>query len=219
MPSDKDAPTPSGSNNPNQSGFKVSSGMSDNAAGSPAELDTSADMQTLIDNTMSQAMTKALMSAMGLMSDSISQTFTHALIQAQKLAQPTLAQVLPVRTPMQLQAGRKALAKAFKDMDYFVKDKLFLERMLSMEFMEPMDKSIFYNDLKHSFSNVLFYGNESTLLVFDMLFFCVVDIASQNFVLAAILTYLQSECFRLIRATAGQKNLASKTLIDKRFLI
>ncbi|CAH2285567.1 meckelin isoform X1 [Pelobates cultripes] len=108
---------------------------------------------------------------------------------------------------------------AFKDMDYFVKDKLFLERMLSMEFMEPMDKSIFYNDLKHSFSNVLFYGNESTLLVFDMLFFCVVDIASQNFVLAAILTYLQSECFRLIRATAGQKNLASKTLIDKRFLI
>uniref|UniRef100_A0A8C5PZP9 Transmembrane protein 67 n=1 Tax=Leptobrachium leishanense TaxID=445787 RepID=A0A8C5PZP9_9ANUR len=34
---------------------------------------------------------------------------------------------------------------AFKDMDYFVKDKLLLERILSMEFMEPMDKSIFYN--------------------------------------------------------------------------
>ncbi|KAM8966844.1 meckelin [Pelodytes ibericus] len=108
---------------------------------------------------------------------------------------------------------------AFKDMDYFVKDKLLLERILSMEFMEPMDKSIFYSDESHSFSNVLFYGNESTLLIFDMLFFCIVDIASQNFVLAAILTYLQSEFFRLLRCIVGQKNLASKTMIDERFLI
>ncbi|CAH2301454.1 Hypothetical predicted protein, partial [Pelobates cultripes] len=68
-------------------------------------------MQTLIDDTMSQAMTKALMSAMGLMSDSISQTLTHALIQAQKSAQPTAAQVLQVMTPLQPLAGRKAVAK------------------------------------------------------------------------------------------------------------
>ncbi|CAH2312754.1 Hypothetical predicted protein [Pelobates cultripes] len=77
----------------------------------PAELDTPAVMQTLIDDTMSQAMTKALMSAMGLMSDSISQTLTHALIQAQKSAQPTSAQIVPVTTPLQPQTGRKALAK------------------------------------------------------------------------------------------------------------
>ncbi|XP_028919141.1 meckelin isoform X1 [Ornithorhynchus anatinus] len=32
-----------------------------------------------------------------------------------------------------------------KEMDYFVKDKLLLERILGMEFMEPMEKSIFYN--------------------------------------------------------------------------
>ncbi|XP_053323888.1 meckelin [Spea bombifrons] len=108
---------------------------------------------------------------------------------------------------------------AFKDMDYFVKDKLLFERMLGMEFMEPMDKSIFYNDESHSFSNVLFYGNESTLLIFDMLFFCIVDIGSQNFVLAAILTYVQNEMFRILRGAVGQKNLASKTLIDERFLI
>ncbi|XP_075172370.1 meckelin isoform X1 [Anomaloglossus baeobatrachus] len=108
---------------------------------------------------------------------------------------------------------------AFKDMDYFVKDKLLLERILSMEFMEPMDRSIFYSDETHSFSDVLFYGHESTLLIFDTLVFCVVDIMSQNFVLAAIITYLQQECFRRIRAAVGQKNLASKTLIDERFLI
>ncbi|XP_077126973.1 meckelin isoform X4 [Ranitomeya variabilis] len=108
---------------------------------------------------------------------------------------------------------------AFKDMDYFVKDKLLLERILNMEFMEPMERSIFYNDETHSFSDVLFYGHESTLLMFDTLVFCVVDIMSQNFVLAAIITYLQQECFRRIRAAVGQKNLASKTLIDERFLI
>uniref|UniRef100_A0A674IVK4 Transmembrane protein 67 n=1 Tax=Terrapene triunguis TaxID=2587831 RepID=A0A674IVK4_9SAUR len=32
-----------------------------------------------------------------------------------------------------------------KDMDYIVKDKLLLERIIGMEFMEPMEKSIFYN--------------------------------------------------------------------------
>lgn len=46
-------------------------------------------------------------------------------------------------------------------------------------------------DEAHSFSNVLFYGNEATLLIFDTLFFCVVDLGSQSFVLAAVLTYVQ----------------------------
>lgn len=108
---------------------------------------------------------------------------------------------------------------AFKEMDYFVKDKLLLERIFSMEFMEPMDRSIFYNDENPSFSDVLFYGHESTLLIFDTLFFCIVDLMSQNYVLAAIITYLQQECFRRIRGAIGQKNLASKTLVDERFLI
>nr|XP_048276118.1 meckelin [Myodes glareolus] len=106
-----------------------------------------------------------------------------------------------------------------KEMDYFIKDKLLLERILGMEFMEPMERSIFYNDEGHSFSSVLYYGNEATLLIFDLLFFCVVDLACQNFVLASFLTYLQQEIFRFIRNTVGQKNLATKTLVDERFLI
>lgn len=106
-----------------------------------------------------------------------------------------------------------------KEMDYFIKDKLLLERILGMEFMEPMEKSIFYNDEGHSFSSVLYYGNEATLLIFDLLFFCVVDLACQDFVLASFLTYLQQEIFRFIRNTVGQKNLATKTLVDERFLI
>ncbi|XP_010883024.1 meckelin isoform X2 [Esox lucius] len=108
---------------------------------------------------------------------------------------------------------------AHRDMEYIVRDKLFFERVIGMEFMEPMDKSIFYNDDSHSFSDILFYGNEATLLIFDTLFFCVVDLGAQSFVLAAILTYAQQLLFRLIRDTVGRRNLANKTLVDKRFLI
>ncbi|KAK2095519.1 Meckelin [Saguinus oedipus] len=34
-----------------------------------------------------------------------------------------------------------------KEMDYSIKDKLLLERILGMEFMEPVEKSIFYNGI------------------------------------------------------------------------
>ncbi|XP_051262375.1 meckelin isoform X2 [Dicentrarchus labrax] len=108
---------------------------------------------------------------------------------------------------------------AHSDMDYIVKDKLMFERVIGMEFLEPSEKSIFYNDEAHSFSDVLFYGNEATLLIFDTLFFCVVDLGSQSFVLAAVLTYVQQMIFRLIRNALGRRNLVNKTLVDDRFLI
>lgn len=101
-------------------------------------------------------------------------------------------------------------------------------------------------DKAHSFSDVLFYGNEATLLIFDTLFFCVVDLGSQSFVLAAVLTFAQQmvsvrqslsllssnrphlsegffmssvQVFRSIRHRLGRRNLATKTLVDPRFLI
>ncbi|XP_076869270.1 meckelin [Brachyhypopomus gauderio] len=108
---------------------------------------------------------------------------------------------------------------AHREMDYIVKDKLLFETVIGMEFIEPLEQSIFYNDDSHSFADVIFYGNEATLLIFDMLFFCVVDLASQSFVLASVLTYLQQLIFRLVRNSLGRRNLATKTLVDKRFLI
>ncbi|EMP42256.1 Meckelin [Chelonia mydas] len=100
-----------------------------------------------------------------------------------------------------------------KDMDYIVKDKLLLERIIGMEFMEPMEKNE-----GHSFSDVLFYGNEATLLIFDILFFSVVDLASQSFVLAAVLTYLQQELGTLVVDAANHKEWQGQpgpTLKDK----
>lgn len=37
------------------------------------------------------------------------------------------------------------LSQAHREMDYIVKDKLLFERLVGMEFIEPLDKSIFYN--------------------------------------------------------------------------
>jgi len=62
-------------------------------------------------------------------------------------------------------------------------------------------------DEGHSFSDVLYYGNETTLLIFDILFFSIVDLASQSFVLAAILTYLQQEVNFNLRTKYYFKNV------------
>lgn len=92
-------------------------------------------------------------------------------------------------------------------------------------------------DNGHSFDQVLFYGNEGLLFQFELLLFCVVVCLSGNFLLAIVvvgLTYKVRivnyfECafnneplFQLLKvliATATKHNLASKTLIDKRFLM
>ncbi len=41
-------------------------------------------------------------------------------------------------------------SQAHPEMDYIVKDKLLFERLVGMEFIEPLDKSIFYNGKKNT---------------------------------------------------------------------
>ena len=53
-----------------------------------------------------------------------------------------------------------------------------------------------------SFSRVLFYGQESTLLLFELLFYAAIDIGTTNYVLDAIITFILMEvnagsCFLL----------------------
>lgn len=105
-------------------------------------------------------------------------------------------------------------------MEYIVKDKHLFDTHLGVE---PGQRSIFYNgeppppkkknkqdpfvicaytfgfltpDEDFSFKGMLFYGNETTLLIFDTLFFCVADLGAQNFVLAAVLTYVEQTVSR-----------------------
>ncbi|XP_076112599.1 meckelin-like [Mytilus galloprovincialis] len=108
---------------------------------------------------------------------------------------------------------------SLKEIDYVVKDKTLLESIMDTEFLDASEKGIFYNDDGHSFDRALFYGNESALVVFDTLLFCIIDLIFQNFVLAGVLTYLITELIAMARDSGGRMNLAKKTLVDQRFLI
>ena len=92
------------------------------------------------------------------------------------------------------------------DCDYVPKTKLLLEKILGMEFYDPVDRSLFYAGMKtsllacdngssilpdpgYSFTEVLFYGHEWSLFSLEVLLFAVVDLAAQNYVLAAVITF------------------------------
>ncbi|KAK6185155.1 hypothetical protein SNE40_007450 [Patella caerulea] len=106
-----------------------------------------------------------------------------------------------------------------KDLDYKIIRKGIIENIMDTEFQDSLDQGILYNDNGHSFDQVLLFGNEITLILFDILFFCMVDHIATNFVLAGIITYLATELVTMIRVAGGKRNLARKTLVDERFLI
>lgn len=106
------------------------------------------------------------------------------------------------------------------DCDFEVRDRPFLEKILDTEFQEVSDtRGIFYNNDSHAFDKVLFYGNEMTLFLFDVILFGWLDNRLENFVLAAIFVYIVQQGIVKLRSTLGQINLAKKTLVDERFLI
>ncbi|XP_065896707.1 meckelin-like isoform X2 [Dysidea avara] len=125
--------------------------------------------------------------------------------------------------------------KAYKDMntflasfidhslagvDWVVKDKLLLETVLGLELYDPVDRCLLYTDKgSFSFTSIIFYGNEWSLLLFDILLFAIVDLVGQNYVLAAIVTYIIGWGIRYMRDYLGKRNLGRKTLVDDRFLI
>ncbi|EDO36269.1 predicted protein [Nematostella vectensis] len=109
---------------------------------------------------------------------------------------------------------------SLRDLDYLIQDKLLLERIIDMEVREqPLDKAVLFNDDGRSFNCVLFYGNEWTLLLFELLFFAFCDYFATDFILAGVLTYIVITVLAKIRDIFGRRNLAKKTMVDERFLI
>ena len=110
---------------------------------------------------------------------------------------------------------------SLRDLDYLVRDKLLFERILNMELKDlpPPEKAIFYNDDGRSFNSILFYGNEWTLMFFDLLTFAAMDLIYPDYVLAGIMSYILSKIVLLLRNKLGRSNLTRKTLVDERFLI
>lgn len=99
-------------------------------------------------------------------------------------------------------------------MDYEIREKTFVEKLLGIEYSDPMDKGvffigectikciIFYNkiylflDDGHSFDQVIFYGNECTLVIFDLMMLSFFYVLTENIVLAGICTsFIVKVCF------------------------
>lgn len=80
--------------------------------------------------------------------------------------------------------------QALRDLDFEVRDKLFAEALLDVEFSDVPGKAVFYVDNGHSFDNVLFYGNELTLFSMDLMVFCFFQVVTSDFLLSAIITAL-----------------------------
>ena len=104
----------------------------------------------------------------------------------------------------------------------FVFEKSSLQRMLSLP---PTDmstytgSSFFYKDPAMSFERILFMGREFSLLLMDLLVFDLMDIAVGNSLVSALTTYLFSKCLEYVRFELGERNLALKTMVDRKFII
>lgn len=65
----------------------------------------------------------------------------------------------------------------------------------------------------------MYYGLEYTLLGFELMTFIVLDLASENYTFAAILTFVISQLIKRIFMNLTRKNLIRKALVDERFLM
>ncbi|CAG5086695.1 Oidioi.mRNA.OKI2018_I69.PAR.g11322.t1.cds [Oikopleura dioica] len=96
------------------------------------------------------------------------------------------------------------------------------EKFLDIEFSnqpQPVISDMYRDQRGETIGNALFYGNESHLVVFEILSFVVFDIAFTSFILAAVITYILSRIIRFLRQNLARRNLSSRTMIDKRFLV
>lgn len=70
-----------------------------------------------------------------------------------------------------------------------------------------------------AYSNAFLYGNEWVNLSFEMLLFCVLDMATRNRIFAASITYLASILIRKVAKVFFTNHLVKSSLVDGRFLI
>ena len=73
-------------------------------------------------------------------------------------------------------------------MEYSIKTKVIIEKLLDVELHGPEDCSIFYEDHTPSIAQIIFYGQEWSLWQLEVLVFAFVDMLATDYVLAAIIT-------------------------------
>jgi Meckelin (Transmembrane protein 67) len=83
-------------------------------------------------------------------------------------------------------------------LDYEIKEKALLEKLLDVELADTTEKAILYADDGSSFDRVLFYGMEFTLFSFDLALFCCTEMLFGDYLLAAVVTALVAKVYYYI---------------------
>ncbi len=85
------------------------------------------------------------------------------------------------------------LAHSFASYRYFIRNRYFLEKIFDYEFqlgsLSHMDNLLFIDNEK-TFTKILFYGEESSLFIWNMITFLFIDFLISDYILSIIITYL-----------------------------
>ena len=105
------------------------------------------------------------------------------------------------------------------DFPYAHRDQTFSHRFLHLppEMVGSKD-TLLFADPSFSYSKVMYWGCTWELVLFNVLTFAMCDYWTENTVVAVFLTYFIDQIFEYFRASFGNANVASKTLVDSRFL-
>lgn len=74
-------------------------------------------------------------------------------------------------------------------------------------------------DRHKSFTEVMFYGNELSLFMMQVLVFTAIDMRVRNAAFSGSITYLVMCTLGYLRREWGENNLSQKSMVDKKFLI
>jgi len=83
--------------------------------------------------------------------------------------------------------------------------------------LRQSSQSILFGAGLKDLAGILFLGVEYDLLLFNILVYSVVDLAS-NTPISILVTFMVDKLLLIVRTWWGQKNLSTKTLVDSRFL-
>ncbi|XP_036341760.1 meckelin-like [Rhagoletis pomonella] len=110
---------------------------------------------------------------------------------------------------------------AIKDMDYIIKEKTFMEKLLNCEFNNYLteSKGTFYIDSEKSFARLLLYGNSLNLFVMELALLLALYMMTSNLIAANVVVYLLNKLLRHIFHKWVRQNVTTKTSIDQRFLM
>ncbi len=80
---------------------------------------------------------------------------------------------------------------------YYIRNRYLLEKIFNYEFqigirpnLTGYIDNLFFIDNERTFTQILFYGEENTLFIWNVITFLFIDYLSSNYILAAIITYV-----------------------------